>query len=132
MQRLLTATETIGETYGLFLNKHKCVLLIKTMPGIIRFKDGTRVVEVEETNYLGCKLNIDTDMFKELKERINKCRLTLKRLDTFWLKGNSSYKFKLRVYNCIIKAKLMYGLDSSQLNPRHLSMLDTFHLQGLR
>ena len=98
MQRLLVAIETIGETYGLKLNKKKSVLLIKPMPGKLYFKDGTRVSEVEETNYLGCKLNVETDMTKELQQRINKCRMTLKRLDTFWLKGSSSHRFKLRVY----------------------------------
>eukprot|EP00975_Prorocentrum_lima_P039599 8320710-Prorocentrum_lima.AAC.1 len=55
-----------------------------------------------------------------------------KRLDLFWLRAASSFnKFKLLVWNAVIKSKLMYGLESMQLNKEHRDSLRTFQLTGL-
>eukprot|EP00975_Prorocentrum_lima_P059498 12474421-Prorocentrum_lima.AAC.1 len=41
-------------------------------------------------------------------------------------------KFKLQVYNAVIRSKLMYRLEAVQLTLAHINMLETFHRKGLR
>ena len=56
----------------------------------------------------------------------------MKKLDCFWKHTNNPIKWKLITYNAIIKTKLMYGLESAQLNDSIKKYLDTFHLKCLR
>ena len=55
-------------------------------------------------------------MQKEVNKRIAECMATLKKLDPYWLKGDGSVKQKLIVFDAVIRAKLMYGLESAQIN----------------
>ena len=41
-------------------------------------------------------------------------------------------RFKLIALDAVIRSKLMYGLESAQLNEPQLKRLDLFHLKGLR
>jgi hypothetical protein len=75
---------------------------------------------MDEATYLGCDINKNTDMNKEIGKRIQKCATILNRLNQFWLHSNCDKLFKLRVYNMVIRSKLMYGLETAQLNPPHL------------
>ena len=72
------------------------------------------------------------DMSANVNKRIAKYSATLRKLDLFWLKGSSTLAFKILVYNSVIRAKLIYGLDSAQLNEEQLGKIDTFQLKGLR
>merc|ERR1711981_962795 len=56
----------------------------------------------------------------------------LKRLDLFWLHSDCTKTFKLQVLNAVIRAKLMYGMESAQINDADLAKIDTFQLKGLR
>eukprot|EP00975_Prorocentrum_lima_P013635 2900279-Prorocentrum_lima.AAC.1 len=57
---------------------------------------------------------------------------TWKRLKVFWLRSDCPRKFKLQVYHAVVRAKLMYGLESLQLTSTHRNTLDVFYLKGLR
>ena len=61
---------------------------------------------------------------------------TWKRLSEFWKPGNCDIRFELIVYDAVVRAKLMYGLESLQLNKEYTNplygKLDTFHIKGLR
>eukprot|EP00975_Prorocentrum_lima_P051787 10846629-Prorocentrum_lima.AAC.1 len=46
--------------------------------------------------------------------RISQCTIIWKRLDTFWLHSDCPMPFKLLVYDAVVKAKLLYGLESLQ------------------
>ena len=87
---------------------------------------------VGDVTYLGCDLNKDTDMHKEVSRRIMKCRSIFNRMHIFWCNSKACKSFKLLVYNSIIRSKLMYGLEAAQLNPPHIRSLETCHLKGLR
>ena len=50
----------------------------------------------------------------------------------FWRHSNCQAAFKLRVLDAVIRSKLVYGLETAQLNDSHLSKLDVFQLKGLR
>ena len=54
------------------------------------------------------------------------------KLDEFWLRGDCTEKQKINVFNAVLRAKLMYGLDSIQLTQATIRKLDTFQLKGLR
>lgn len=69
---------------------------------------------------------------KEVRKRVSECMCIMKKLDCFWKHTNNPQKWKLITYNAIIKKKLMYGLESAQLNDSIKKYLDTFHLKCLR
>ena len=54
----------------------------------------------------------------------------------FWTRyGNTfanSITWKLIVFDAVIRTKLLYGLESAQLNESAKKKLDTFQLKGLR
>ena len=57
---------------------------------------------------------------------------TLKKLDIFWHKSNCNNKWKLIVYDAVIRAKFLYGLESAQLTDQQINKLDVFQLKVLR
>ena len=57
---------------------------------------------------------------------------TLKKLKLFFRHSSCSVKVKYQVYNAIVRAKLMYGLESVHLNASTLNKLDAFQLRGFR
>ena len=71
---------------------------------------------MNEVKYLGCMINDKGDPRKEVRKRISECMCIMKKLDNFWKHTNNPNKWKLITYNAIIKTKLMYGLESAQLN----------------
>ena len=62
------------------------------------------------------------------------CRYTrnLEKLDELWKHGNHEAREKLIIYDAVIRTKLMYGIESLQLNQDQLKKLDTFQLKGMR
>ena len=55
-----------------------------------------------------------------------------KQLDIFWKKSHCPAKFKLIVYDAVIRSKLVYGLDCVHILKHVMSKLNTFQLKGLR
>lgn len=53
-------------------------------------------------------------------------------MKNFGKNGNAETLEKLLVYDAIIKTKLMYGLESLQLDKEQRGRLDTFQLKGIR
>ena len=90
------------------------------------------VCQEEEVKYLGCQMDGTGDPGKEVMKRISKTMITLKKLDQFWLNSNCPAKRKIEVYDSVIKAKLLYGLESLQTRETIKKKLDTFQLKGLR
>ena len=56
----------------------------------------------------------------------------MKKLDIFWLHANCSPRRKLIVADAVLRSKLMYGLDSLQLNKSTIKQLETFQLKIFR
>ena len=96
----------------------------------VNFDDHTPMKRINEAKYLGTMLNNIGDPAKELKARISTV-VTWTKLDLFWLHSNCSNSFKLQVYNSVIRAKLMYGLESAELTPASRENLNTIQLKGL-
>ncbi len=82
--------------------------------------------------YLGFYLSETLDLSAELPHRIQRAMATWKKLGLFWKHGNCSPRRKLIIYNALIRAKLLYGLESVQLTKSQLNRLSVFQLKGLR
>jgi len=52
---------------------------------------------------------------KEVNIRLGEAYTTWKKLGELWKRGNIDIKTKIVVYDAIIRAKSLYGLDSLQL-----------------
>ena len=75
---------------------------------------------------------MEGNMNRELNKRIASTMLTLKRLDIYWRHSNCPVRTKLITADAVIRAKVLYGLDSAQLNEPHLKRLDFFQLKIFR
>ena len=86
----------------------------------------------EKTKYLGGIIHKRHNITSEIQSKIGSCFAVLNRLNFFWKKANCPPKFKLNVYDAIIRSKLVYGLETIQLPQSVLSKLDAFQLKGIR
>eukprot|EP00975_Prorocentrum_lima_P070799 12934166-Prorocentrum_lima.AAC.1 len=48
----------------------------------------------------------------------------------FWLHSDCSLAFKIRVYDAVVKSKLLYVLESLQFTYAQIRMLETLQLRG--
>ena len=124
--------EIEGNKYGLKLNKNRCELLSTSINANIHFQDGVKVNKKPEVEYLGFQLNQYSNITQELSKRIAICMTVLKRLDIFWRHCVVTTAFKITVHDAVIRAKLLYGLESAQLTPSNQRRIETFQLKGLR
>ena len=68
----------------------------------------------------------------ELQHRIAATWKTIRRLDLLWGTSKASIKWKLKVYDAVIVAKLMYGVTSIPLSKADANKIDAFQMRGLR
>ena len=132
IQKLLHAIEVESERYGMRLNLKKCEVVQLNSSEDIRFRNGVVVPPHDEVKYLGCMLNEKGDPQKEVNKRLSETIVTWRRLADFWKHSNCSCKTKLQVYDAVVRTKLMYGLETLQLNESIKKKLDAFQLRGLR
>lgn len=121
-----------GAKYGRTLNRSKNELLNLNQTRMLRFSDGTLVPLVNEAKYLGCMLNDKGDPKREVNKRISGTYLVWKRLELFWKHSNCSVRQKLVVYDAVVRSKLIYGLQSVQVNDELKRKMDAFQLKGWR
>ena len=126
-----TELKTNGAEYCLKLNQDKCeALTIReefSETASVFFKNGEHVKQQRGSKYLGCFLNNKTDSKREVNKRMADVFVTWKKLET-----DCSVRFKLIVYDAVVRAKLVYGLESAQLNDDVKAHIDAFQRKGLR
>jgi len=132
MNKFLEAIEWEGFRYGLKLNKKKCELITTHQNADIHFKDKTKVVKVKTATYLGCNIGIKSTNREELSKRFSNTMATMKKLDLFWRHSNCDIAVKVYTADAILRAKLLYGLESSQLIPSVAKRMETLQLKVLR
>ena len=128
----LKEIEQEGQKYGLKLNKDKCEAVTNRPGANIHYADGTPLTKKAEVKYLGCLLNQKGNTRTELGKRISNAMTTLKKLDLFWIHSSCPIKFKLLVVDAVIRSKVLYGMDTAQLNDTETKKLETFQLKALR
>ena len=127
----LAAIEKHGRRYGLKLNKDKCETMTHANANV-RFADGTKVQRREEVKYLGCVLNMRADTSSEVKARISTCMAIMHKMDLFWRKAECPIRWKVLVFDAVIRSKLLYGLETAMLTDSAQRKLNVFQLKGLR
>ena len=58
--------------------------------------------------------------------------VTANKLKLFWNKADTTVKWKLQVYDAIIRSKLLYGLECIQLANVEQDKLNAFQMKGIR
>ena len=129
---LVAKIEEHANYYGLNFNKGKCVSMSFHGRGKPKFQNGEVIKEQEETMYLGGVISKHHDITKEVHGKLSSCFAVLNKLNVFWLNSSCPQKFKLDVFDAVVRSKLVYGLDVVHLPQYLLNKLDTFQLKGLR
>ena len=132
MNMFLKDIEQEGLKYGMKFNKTKCELLTTSLNADVKFADGSNVKRKPEVTYLGCQLNQYSNISQEISKRIANCMVILKRLDIFWRHCDIKVAFKINALDAVIRAKLLYGIESAQLTPSLQRRIEVFQLKGLR
>ena len=57
---------------------------------------------------------------------------TCNRLKVFWDKARTTIKWKIRVFDSILKSKVLYGLECIELTTSDEDKINAFQLKGLR
>ena len=130
---LLRSIQEESAYYNMKLNLGKCInLTINRKQSNIRFLDDTLFPRSAQAKYLGTLLTDSVDNAAEVTNRIADVRATCAKLRLFWNKAKTSIKWKLKVFNAIIKSKLLYGLDTMQLTEQEQRTLDSVQMKRLR
>ena len=57
---------------------------------------------------------------------------TFQKLHIFWRRSNCPIAYKMIALDATIRAKVLYGMDSLQLNEPQIKRLEKIHLQTMR
>ena len=132
MNRLIAKIEEHAHYYGLNFNKTKCVAMCYNSDGKPSFPGGEFVTQAQETIYLGSTVSSTHNTRKEVCSKLSSCFAVMNKLNVFWSKSNCPPKFKIQVFDAVVRSKLVYGLEATQLPKYLLNKLDSFQLKGLR
>ena len=122
-----------GKELGLRLNYDKCVHMPFHSKGRIPYPDDLGYVPKEDDiKYLGVNMNVKAEPQKELSSRIRETTVVWKRLGKFWKQGVVPAHKKIQYYNAILRAKLVYGMETLNMTQKMKNSLRVFHLKGLR
>ena len=129
---ILHKTELESSEYSLKLNQNKCIHIQMDAIERIHFMEGNVAPIQTQPDYLGGRIKNTGDHKPELQHRITATWATLRKLGLLWGKSTANIKWKLRVYDAVILAKLMYGLASIPLTKADGRKIDASQMKGLR
>ena len=133
IQAFLSSLEEQATLYGMNLNHTKTELLVdpRRVPPRIIFKDGTAVPTTTQIKYLGSMISWSKPFEVAFKHRAALAETAYKKLRVVW---NSSlqYREKLKIFQSVFIAALIYGLDALTLQDKHLKRIDAYHIRFLR
>ena len=132
MNKFVKNIELEGARYGMKLNKSKCEVITTHNTADLHFGDNAPIRKTKKTTYLGCEIGIKTTTREEINKRFSNTMITMKKLDIFWRHSNCDTAVKIHAADAVLRAKLLYGLESSQLIPSVIRRIETFQLKVLR
>ena len=133
INKFLHAIQRESEYYSLQLNYDKCInLTLHQHQSSIKYADGTLVPRRKEATYLGTLLSDSVDNHREICNRLAAATATCHRLKLFWDKAHTSVRWKIRVFDSILRSKVLYGLECIQLTQSDVVKLNAFQMKGLR
>ena len=119
--------------YNMELNLDKYVNLILNQKQLsIKYLDGIPVPRKRLTFYLGTLFTDTVDNHREIMNRIADYTRTCNQLKLFWNKAKTSIKWKVQIFHFILRSKLLYGLETIQLNLTDQKKINNFQLKGYR
>ena len=68
----------------------------------------------------------------EISNRMQAATQTWQKLNMFWKSTSCTTAWKINVYNAVVKAKLIYGLESVHLTKELEQRINAFQLRGFR
>ena len=74
--------------------------------------DGVDLKEIDKFTNLGCSIAKDSDVRNEIGIRIGKACAVVRSMSKVWNSSNISLKTKIKLYDSIITAILLYGRES--------------------
>ena len=132
LNELLKLTEKISSGYGLGLNKNKCVAITMNKDGCIHFHEGSPLNKEFEAMYLGNEINRTVKIKHEILNKMSEVGRTWFKLNAYWKASGASKKWKLIIFDAIIRSELLYGLETIHLTQALSKSLDAFQLRSLR
>ena len=129
---ILRRIEIESHKYALKLNQGKCIHRQMNATHRIHFKQRNAVPIQTQADLPRRKIQNTGDHKPELQHRIAATWKTVRRLDLLWGKSRASVKWKIKVYDAVIVAKLMYGLTSIPPSKADANKIDAFQLKGFR
>ena len=78
------------------------------------------------------KTERDLDEVKEISKRIADTLTTWKTLEDLWKRGNAEIREKVKVFDAVIRSKLLYAMETIQLTTAELARTDAFQTKGIR
>ena len=132
MNRFIAKIESQAAYYGLQFNKQKCVSLTINSANQPHFANGEKVPASQSTIYLGANINTKDDPKQDINQRLRGCFAILNRLNFFWQKSNCPTRFKLSVFDAVIRSKLVYSLECVQMSAELFKKVDAVQFKGLR
>ena len=82
--------------------------------------------------YLGNELNYEADPHAEVTQKLQEVNRTPWRMQEYWKATEASKKWKIRIFDAVLKSKLLYGLETTQLTRKCKKRTDAFQIKGLR
>ena len=138
MNVLLHAMERHSKYYWLKLNYDKCINITANQRiSSDRFSPtapaaGQLVPRKRAAVYLGSLLTDSFDNNAEIFNRLGDCTATANRMKLFWLKASATVKWKIQVFNAIVRSKPLYGLECIQLTKAEVSRLNASQNRSVR
>jgi len=132
MNKLLKEVQEESETYNMKLNLGKCInMTLNRNQSSVKFLDGAAVPRKTQAVYLGALLTDSADDRKRSHKTRWSCS-TIKKLHPLWAQACASVNWRLRVFDAVIKSKILCGLESIQLTLAEQSRLDALQMKMLR
>ena len=134
MQTALQLADDTFSKWGLELSLKKTKIMAVGCDSVpSHFTLGRGSIEtVSCFKYLGSYLHQDGSIGHEVKHRIKAAAFAFHKLQTFWKDSNVKEALKLRVYQTIIQATLLYACETWAISLDMVSALEVFQMQCLR
>ena len=131
-EQLIAMTEEFSAQYGLNLNRGKCVNLSMNTEETQKFQNGTNIKNEKEAMCLGNELSYKAGPHLEVTQKLQEVNRTLHRMQDYWKASEASPTWKILIQEAVLKRKLLYGLETTQLTNKCLKRIDAFRKRGLR
>ena len=96
------------------------------------FHDGAQLNKEFEAMYLGNEINRTVNIKHEILNKMSEVRRTWFKLSAYWKASGASKKWKLIIFDAIIRSKLLCGLETIHLTQALSKSLDAFQSRSLR